>query len=110
MEALKNMNKPLAKVLRDGEIVKINSSEIVVGDIVMLEAGDTVPADMRLISSASLKIEEAALTGESVPSEKDTATLDKEDAPLGDRHNGLRFSYAVAHGRGQGVVWLLGRI
>ena len=70
LEALKNMNKPLAKVLRDGEIVKINSSEIVVGDIVMLEAGDTVPADMRLISSASLKIEEAALTGESVPSEK----------------------------------------
>ncbi|HHT82909.1 MAG: calcium-translocating P-type ATPase, PMCA-type [Christensenellales bacterium] len=104
LEALKNMNKPLAKVLRDGEIVKINSSEIVVGDIVMLEAGDTVPADMRLISSASLKIEEAALTGESVPSEKDTATLDKEDAPLGDRHNMAYSSGAVAYGRGQGVV------
>ncbi len=104
LEALKNMNKPLAKVLRDGEIVKINSSEIVVGDIVMLEAGDTVPADMRLISSASLKIEEAALTGESVPSEKDTATLDKEDAPLGDRYNMAYSSGAVAYGRGQGVV------
>lgn len=104
LEALKNMNKPLAKVLRDGEIQKINSNEIVVGDIVLLEAGDSVPADMRLISSASLKIEEAALTGESVPSEKDIAAIEQEEVPLGDRTNMAYSSGAVAYGRGQGVV------
>lgn len=104
LEALKNMNKPLAKVLRDGEVQKITSSEIVAGDIVLLEAGDSVPADMRLISSASLKIEEAALTGESVPSEKEIETIEKEDAPLGDRTNMAYSSGAVAYGRGQGVV------
>ncbi|MDD4316168.1 MAG: HAD-IC family P-type ATPase, partial [Clostridia bacterium] len=104
LEALKNMNKPLAKVLRDGEVQKIKSGDIVVGDIVLLEAGDSVPADMRLLSSASLKIEEAALTGESVPSEKDIHTIEKDEVPLGDRHNMAFSSGAVSYGRGQGVV------
>ncbi len=104
LEALKNMNKPLAKVLRGGEVQKINSSDIVVGDIVILEAGDSVPADLRLLTSASLKIEEAALTGESVPSEKDIHTIEKEEVPLGDRHNMAFSSGAVAYGRGQGIV------
>ena len=70
MEALKNMNKAFSKVLRDGEWKHLASEEIVPGDIVKLEAGDIVPADLRLLTSASLKIEEAALTGESVPAEK----------------------------------------
>lgn len=104
LEALKNMNKPLAKVLRGGEVQKIKSSDIVVGDIVILEAGDSVPADMRLLSSVSLKIEEAALTGESVPSEKDVHPIEKEEVPLGDRHNMAFSSGAVSYGRGQGVV------
>ncbi len=108
LEALKNMNKPIAKVIRDGVMVKIDASEIVVGDIVVLEAGDSVPADIRLISSASLKIEEAALTGESVPSEKDVEVIDKEDAPLGDRKNMAYSGGAVAYGRGQGVVVAIG--
>lgn len=104
LEALKNMNKPLAKVLRGGEVQKIKSSDIVVGDIVILEAGDSVPADVRLLSSVSLKIEEAALTGESVPSEKDIHPIEKEEVPLGDRHNMAFSSGAVSYGRGQGVV------
>lgn len=104
MEALKNMNKPVAKVLRDGKLEKISSAEIVKGDIVILEAGDSVPADIRLITSASLKIEEAALTGESVPSDKDISALIKDDAPLGDRKNMAYSSGTVAYGRGTGVV------
>ncbi len=108
LEALKNMNKPIAKVLRDGVLVKIDASEIVVGDIVILEAGDSVPADIRLLSSASLKIEEAALTGESVPSEKDIDVIENEEAPLGDRKNMAYSGGAVAYGRGQGVVVAIG--
>ncbi len=108
LDALKNMNKPIAKVIRDGVMVKIDAADIVVGDVVVLEAGDSVPADIRLLSSASLKIEEAALTGESVPSEKDVEVIDKEDAPLGDRKNMAYSGGAVAYGRGQGVVVAVG--
>ncbi|MBQ4557809.1 MAG: calcium-translocating P-type ATPase, PMCA-type [Clostridia bacterium] len=104
MEALKNMNKPFAKVIRNGEIVKIQSADIVVGDIVVLEAGDYVPADIRLIESASLKIEESALTGESVPSEKQACKALKEETPLGDRKNMVYSSGVVAYGRGKGIV------
>jgi len=104
LEALKNMNKPLCKVLRDGELIKIRSEELVAGDVVLLEAGDIVPADMRLFESSSLKIEEAALTGESVPVEKDHEMLCKEDAPLGDRKNMAYSSGIVSYGRGKGVV------
>ena len=104
LDALKNINKPFAKVIRDGVLTKIKSEEIVVGDIVVLEAGDIVPADIRLFESASLKVEEAALTGESVPSEKDASYVAKEDAPLGDRANMCYSSGVVSYGRGQGVV------
>ncbi len=108
MEALKNMNKPYAKVIRDGEVVKIKSEDIVVGDIVVLEAGDIVPADIRLIESASLKIEESALTGESVPSEKNHAVVLSDTTPLGDRKNMVYSSGVVAYGRGKGVVVAVG--
>jgi len=107
MEALKNMNKPFAKVIRDGETIKIKSEDIVVGDIVILEAGDYVPADIRLIESASLKIEESALTGESVPSEKSCCVL-KENTALGDRKNMVYSSGIVSYGRGMGVVCAVG--
>ena len=104
IEALKNMSSPLARVRRDGNIVEIDSRELVPGDIVLLEAGDVVPADMRLLEAASLKIEEAALTGESVPVEKDvTETVDAE-AGIGDRVNMGYQNSNVTYGRGTGVV------
>ncbi|MEG0832755.1 MAG: HAD-IC family P-type ATPase, partial [Oscillospiraceae bacterium] len=91
IEALKAMSAATSKVLRDGTLRHIKSEDLVVGDIIMLEAGDAVPADARLVESASLKIDEAALTGESVPVEKfiDKLTLDAEakDISLGDRKN-----------------------
>lgn len=104
LDALKSMNKPYAKVLRSGVRESVKSSEIVVGDVVILEAGDVVPADLRLISSASLKIEEAALTGESVPSEKNADAVVNADAPLGDRSNMAYSGGTVSYGRGEGVV------
>ena len=104
MEALKNMNKAFSKVLRDGEWKHLASEELVPGDIVKLEAGDIVPADMRLLTSASLKIEEAALTGESVPSEKDAEKVVDVAAPLGDRADMAYSGGTVAYGRGTGVV------
>ncbi|MDD4840047.1 MAG: calcium-translocating P-type ATPase, PMCA-type [Clostridia bacterium] len=104
LDALKNMNKPFCKVLRDGELIKIKSGELVVGDIVVLEAGDIIPADMRLFETASLKIEEAALTGESVPSEKDCDVICDIEAPLGDRKNMAYSSGIVSYGRGKGIV------
>lgn len=104
IEALKNMNKPFCKVIRDGKPMHIKSEEVVVGDIVTLEAGDIVPADLRLIFSASLKIEEAALTGESVPSDKDAEAVVAEDAALGDRKNMAYSGGVVSYGRGTGVV------
>lgn len=104
LDALKNMNKPFCKVIRDGEMVKIKSEELVVGDLVVLEAGDIVPADMRLIEAMSLKVEESALTGESVPSEKDAEAICDEEAPLGDRKNMVYSSGIVSYGRGKGVV------
>ncbi len=104
LDALKNLNKPYSKVLRGGKLAQIKSEELVVGDVVQLDAGDIVPADLRLISSASLKIEEAALTGESVPSEKDSQSLVSENAPLGDRTNMAYSSGVATYGRGLGVV------
>ena len=104
IEALKNMSSPMARVRRDGHVVEIDSRELVPGDIVLLEAGDVVPADMRLLEAASLKIEEAALTGESVPVEKDvTETVDAE-AGIGDRVNMGYQNSNVTYGRGTGVV------
>lgn len=104
IEALKNMSSPLARVRRDGNIVEIDSRELVPGDIVLLEAGDVVPADMRLLEAASLKIEEAALTGESVPIEKDITETVAADAGIGDRVNMGYQNSNVTYGRGTGVV------
>lgn len=104
IEALKNMSSPLDRVRRDGNIVEIDSRELVPGDIVLLEAGDVVPADMRLLEAASLKIEEAALTGESVPVEKDITETVAADAGIGDRVNMGYQNSNVTYGRGTGVV------
>ena len=104
LEALKSMSAPFAKVMRNGEVSHIKSEEIVPGDIVILEAGDFVPADMRLIEMASLKIEESALTGESVPVEKEDIVIKKEDASLGDRVNMAYSGSSTVYGRGVGIV------
>ena len=106
IEALARMSSPFSRVRRNGHTVQIKSDEIVPGDIVLLEAGDAVPADMRLIDASSLKIEEASLTGESVPSEKYSEVIAKRenDVPLGDRHNMAYMGTSVVYGRGEGVV------
>ena len=104
IEALKNMSSPMARVRRDGNVVEIDSRELVPGDIVLIEAGDVVPADMRLIEAASLKIEEAALTGESVPVEKDITETVEAEAGIGDRVNMCYQNSNVTYGRGTGVV------
>ena len=104
IEALKNMSSPMARVRRDGNVVEIDSRELVPGDIVLLEAGDVVPADMRLLEAASLKIEEAALTGESVPVEKGITETVAADAGIGDRVNMGYQNSNVTYGRGTGVV------
>ena len=98
------MSSPMARVRRDGHVVEIDSRELVPGDIVLLEAGDVVPADMRLLEAASLKIEEAALTGESVPVEKDVTETVEAEAGIGDRVNMGYQNSNVTYGRGTGVV------
>jgi Ca2+-transporting ATPase len=103
IDSLKKMSSPRANIRRDGEIQSIDSAEIVVGDVVVLEAGDVVPADMRLFKTSSLQIEEAALTGESLPVTKVTAVVDAE-AGIGDRVNMAFSSTNVTYGRGEGVV------
>ncbi|HGI8597137.1 TPA: cation-translocating P-type ATPase, partial [Streptococcus agalactiae] len=104
IEALKDMSSPIARVRRDGHTIEVDSKELVPGDLVMLEAGDVVPADLRLLEAASLKIEEAALTGESVPVEKDISQVVAEDAGIGDRVNMAYQNSNVTYGRGYGVV------
>lgn len=104
LDALKNMNAPLAKVVRDGMLQPISAKELVPGDIIVIEAGDMVPADARIIESSNLLVEESALTGESVPSEKNANAEVKESAPLGDRVNMLFSGCLVTNGRGRAVV------
>ena len=108
LEALQEMSAAQSKVMRDGKLVHMPSSELVPGDIVLLEAGDSVPADCRVLESASMKIEEAALTGESVPVEKHADLIalaaDTDDVPLGDRKNMCYMGSTVVYGRGRAVV------
>lgn len=103
IEALQNMTEAHCKVLRDGKMQFVNSCDIVVGDIVLLEAGDSVPADCRILEVASCKVEEAALTGESVPVDKFEHAIDSEVA-LGDRKNMLYMGSTIAYGRAKAVV------
>ena len=111
IEALQEMSAATSKVLRGGAVVQVKSEDLVVGDVVLLEAGDAVPADGRLLESASLKIEEAALTGESVPVNKfiDIIHLrDSAEVPLGDRKNMVYMGSTVVYGRGSFVVTATG--
>ena len=107
LEALQEMSKAQSKVLRDGKQISIPSEDLVVGDIILLEAGDAVPADARIIECASMKIEEAALTGESVPVDKKVETLtpgENGDVALGDRKNMVFMGSTVVYGRGKAIV------
>ncbi|MEG0179309.1 MAG: HAD-IC family P-type ATPase, partial [Oscillospiraceae bacterium] len=104
LDALKKMSSPTALVRRNGETKEINAAELVPGDIVILEAGRVIPADLRLVESQSLKIEESALTGESVPSEKSATFIAQGELPIGDKANMAFMSTAVTYGRGEGVV------
>jgi Ca2+-transporting ATPase len=104
LAALKKMAAPNAQVVRDGRQVTAPARELVPGDVVLLEAGNYVPADMRLVATVNLKIEEASLTGESVPVEKKAALVLDDDAPLGDRRNSAFLGTLITYGRGKGIV------
>ena len=104
LAALKKMAAPEARVLRDGHLITVPSRELVPGDVVFLEAGNYVPADLRLTESVNLRIDEASLTGESVPVEKVAAIVLPEDVPLGDRVNSAFMGTTVTYGRGAGIV------
>ena len=105
LDALKELSTPKAIVKRDGELKEIPSEEVVVGDIVIIDAGRYIPADLRLLESANLKIEESAFTGESVPSDKNAdPILSDGDIPVGDQHNMVFMSTLATYGRGTGVV------
>jgi len=108
LDALKNMSAPHARVIRGGVETIVDASQLVPGDIIRLEAGDFVPADARLIRSVSLKSEESALTGESVPSEKDYTAIIAEDAPLGDRTNMVFSGCSITYGTATAVVTATG--
>ena len=104
LEALKNMSAPHARVIRDGKEQFIQAADLVPGDIIFLEAGDFVPADARLLTSTNLKSEESALTGESVPSEKDSRAEVAENAPIGDRDNMVFSGCSITYGTAKAVV------
>ena len=112
IEALQEMSAATSKVIRDGKVQIVHSEDLVVGDVILLEAGDAVPADARILESASLKIEEAALTGESVPVTKfiDIINLSEgqKDVPLGDRRNMMYMGSTVVYGRGKAVITATG--
>ncbi len=108
LDALKNMSAPHARVIRDGAEKVINADQLVPGDIIKLESGDFIPADARLLHSVSLKSEESALTGESVPSEKDADAVVDKKAPLGDRSNMIFSGCSVTYGTATAVVTATG--
>lgn len=104
LKALKDMTKPSAKVVRGGIFLKINAEEVVPGDLILLDAGDSVPADARLTEAASLWSNESALTGESAPVEKDPAAINGSQIPVGDRKNMLFMGTTITSGRGKAIV------
>ncbi len=104
LAALKKLAAPEAQVLRDGKRVSVRAPELVPGDVVFLEAGNFIPADIRLVEAVNLKVEEAALTGESLAVQKNVAALQAQDIPLGDRKNTVFMGTLVSYGRGKGVV------
>lgn len=104
LEALQKLSSHSAKVIRDGQVVVVASKELVPGDIVVLDTGDYVPADLRIIEAVNLKSQEASLTGESVPSEKNSSVIENEKVGVGDRNNMLFSSSLITYGRGKGVV------
>ena len=104
IEALREMAAPLAKVIRDGAEIVVNASELVPGDVVLLAAGDRVPADARLLQSNNLRTDEASLTGESLPSEKEVAALLNENAGPGDRKNMVFAGTSISYGRAVALV------
>ena len=108
IDALQEMTTPYSRVRRNGTVMQVKSDEIVPGDIVLLEAGDIVPADMRILSSSSLKIEEAALTGESVPVDKDAAVITEENPPIGEQSNLCFMNTSVTYGTAEAVVFATG--
>jgi len=104
LENLKKSTEPYAKVIRDGVLKKVKTSSLVIGDIVILEAGDIIPADLKLIETHSLKCDESALTGESISVDKDATLILKPNTPLAERKNMAFSSTVVSYGRGKGVV------
>ena len=104
LEALKKMSSPTCVVRRDGKLIELKAEELVVGDIVILEEGRTVPADLRLITAINLKTDESSLTGESLPVEKDADIVFSDEVGVGDRVNMVYMSTPVVYGRGEGVV------
>jgi Ca2+-transporting ATPase len=104
LAALKKLAAPEAQVLRDGHRVNVPAPQLVPGDIVMMEAGNYVPADVRLLEAVNLRVEEAALTGESLPVQKNAALRLESDIPLGDRRNTAFMGTTISYGRGRGVV------
>ena len=104
IEALQAMSAAQSKVYRSGELIVIPSAELVPGDVITLEAGDNVPADCRILDAASLKAEESALTGESLPCDKEASALEGPEVPLGDRRNMLYMGSSIAYGRAAAVV------
>ena len=106
LEALKKMSSPTCVVRRDGKLVELKAEDLVPGDIVILEEGRTVPADLRLVSAINLKTDESSLTGESLPVEKDAGVVFTDEVGVGDRVNMAYMSTPVLYGRGEGVVVL----
>jgi Ca2+-transporting ATPase len=104
LAALQELAAPEANIIRDGRRITVQANQLVPGDIVFLEAGNYVPADLRLIDAVNLRIDEAALTGESVPAKKDARTVLQADVPLGDRENTAFMGTVVTYGRGKGIV------